>query len=92
MKDQITMQELIELDTTTRKYVFSKSFILFIIFYFTEFFKYPFAQFHKDFIASLEARENIFFEGFRESAKTTITRMYVIRTICFKKSNYIMWY
>lgn len=77
-----------------RKYLCEQSFILFAIFYFKDYFKYALAPYHYDFSQDLhdltdgKIRE-VAWIAYRESAKTTFAKLFVIWLICYKKRLYI---
>jgi len=77
-----------------RKFLCSRDFSLFFIYYYIDYIKYPFAPFHFDMFQDLrdletdELRE-ILWLMFRESAKTSIAKAYVNWLICYKKRKYI---
>ena len=70
------------------------SFVLFAIYYFKEYFKYPLAPYHYDFSQDLhdlvdgKIREAGWI-AYRESAKTTFAKLFVVWMICHKKRKYI---
>lgn len=78
-----------------RKYLTSKSFGLFAIYYFQEYFKYSLAPYHYEMIKELERLDRgddireLVFIMFRESAKTTLSKLYLIWLITFNKRKYI---
>jgi phage terminase large subunit-like protein len=77
-----------------RKYLCSLSFGLFSLYYFQHYFKYSLADYQKDFINDFEEiteckiRELILIT-FREGAKTSTAKLYLIWLICYKKRVYI---
>lgn len=77
-----------------RRYLCEQSFILFAIFYFKDYFKYSLAPYHYDFSQDLhdlvdgKVRE-IAWIAYRESAKTTFAKLFVIWVICYKKRKYV---
>ena len=77
---------------TLRTEYFKRDFFGFCLFYFTETFTYPSAQFHKDYCKSLENGHSILFNGFRESGKTVLAKYYIIRCICYKVHRYIIFF
>lgn len=83
--------------TTTReerRFLCEESFILFAVYYFSDYFAYPFAPFHYDMAEDLHdlvacrIRECAWIE-FRESAKTTFAKIAMLWLICYKKRAYI---
>jgi len=77
-----------------RKYLCSLSFGLFSLYYFQHYFKYSLADYQKDFINDFEEitdckiRELIWIT-FREGAKTSTAKLYLIWLICYKRREYI---
>lgn len=77
-----------------RLYLCEKDFSLFMVYYFLDYVKYPFAQFHYDwfdYLNKLTEKEitELALIGFRESAKTSFAKIYLIYLICYKKKKYI---
>ena len=92
------MNEIIDkmIDGTSeeRKYLGSLSFMAFASVYFLDYFTYPPADFHKDFNNDLhdlvEGRiREVAWIAFRESAKTSYAKLFIIWLICYKKRFYI---
>lgn len=77
-----------------RRYLCEQSFLLFAVYYFSEYFKYALAPYHYDFSTDLhdlvdgKVRE-VAWIAYRESAKTTFAKLFVIWLICYKKRKYI---
>lgn len=77
-----------------RKFLAEQSFGLFAIYYFKDYFKYTLADFHYDFIKDCEdlsqnkIRE-VAWIGFRECAKTTFAKLFVIWLVATNKRRYI---
>lgn len=77
-----------------RKYLCSKDFSLFFCYYFTEYIKQKFAPFHYEMFDDLndlmndEIRE-LAWIMFRESAKTSFAKIFLLWLICHKKRSYI---
>jgi len=77
-----------------RKFLAENSFGLFCIYYFQEYFKYPLADYHYDFTQDAEdltegkIREVVWI-AFRESAKTTFAKLFIIWLIATNKKRYI---
>ena len=77
-----------------RVYLGERSFMLFAMYYFSDYFVYPVADFHKDFNNDLHdlvdgnIRE-VAWIAFRESAKTSYAKLFVIWLIAYKKRFYI---
>lgn len=79
-----------------RLYICSKSLILFSIFYFSEFFIYKIPSFHELFYDDCEnlvlgKLKEVLWIAFRESAKTSIVKIFIIWCICFDKKDYICY-
>jgi phage terminase large subunit-like protein len=77
-----------------RIYLCEKSFPLFFIYYFCDYIKSPFAPFHYDFFQDLadlqsDVIREVAWIAFRESAKTSIAKAFVLYCIAYKKFNYI---
>ncbi len=70
-----------------------KSKYLFFLYYFTDYFLYPSPEFHKTWAKDFEFDGFKYYInlGFRESAKTTYTKMDIIHNIVYEKKNFIMW-
>lgn len=71
------------------------NFSAFFAFYFTEGIKYPFADFHFDIFKTYERMDKNevteFLQVlFRESAKTTIAKAFILWCVVYKKKNYIV--
>lgn len=79
-----------------RYHICEKSFAYFAAYYFAEYFVYKTPYFHWQFfddcekIASGELRD-VMWIAFRESAKTTIAKFFVIWCIAYRKKKYIAW-
>jgi hypothetical protein len=79
-----------------RKYICGKSFPYFAFYYFSEYFTYETPEFHWQFFDDCERLvagelRDVLWMAFRESAKTSIAKMFVVWCICYKKKNYIAW-
>lgn len=82
-----------------RKYICGNErtgFAYFLFYYFEEYLEYKMADYHWDFMDDCMAMSrgelrDVLWIAFRESAKTTIAKFYVIWCICYKKKNYIAW-
>jgi len=77
-----------------RVYVCEKDFKYFALYYFNQFFTHPIAGFHYDFYDDLMKLSKYEFDElawicFRESAKTSITKMFLCWCICYRKKRYI---
>ncbi|MFA6475736.1 MAG: hypothetical protein WCV88_06145 [Patescibacteria group bacterium] len=77
-----------------RIYLCEKDFSLFLCYYFTEYLVYPFAPFHYEMFGDLKdlterkIRE-LAWVMFRESAKTSFAKIYLIWLIIYKKKKYL---
>jgi predicted phage terminase large subunit-like protein len=77
-----------------RLYLCEQSFGLFAIYYFSEYFKYKLAPYHYDFIQDCHDLEKndireVAWIGYRECAKTTFAKLYIIWLIAYNKRRYI---
>lgn len=78
-----------------RVFIAEESFGLFAIYYFSDYFNYPLAPFHYEMIEALERLDKgqdlreLVFIMFRESAKTTFSKLYLMWLIVFNKKKYI---
>ncbi len=77
-----------------RMYLCENHFEYFCIYYFTKYYKYPIADFHWDLYDDCEKLvtgelEEAAWIVFREGAKTSIAKMFVLWCICYKKKQYI---
>jgi phage terminase large subunit-like protein len=85
---------MIEGTKDERLFLAEQSFMLFAIYYFQEYFKYGIADFHKDFNNDLHDLVNgdireVAWIAFRESAKTSYAKLFIIWLIAFSKKRYI---
>lgn len=89
------LEKMIHGSQAERTYLAERSFGLFAVFYFQEYFKYRLAPYHYDMIDELERLDKgeeireLVFIMFRESAKTTFSKIYLMWLIVFKKKKYI---
>ena len=94
MINKLALDAVISGSQSDRLYLTEQSFPLFFCYYFVDYIKYPFAQFHYDFFQDIEdlmtdkIRE-VGWIAFRESAKTSIAKAFVLYSVCFKKFRYI---
>lgn len=77
-----------------RTYLCENHFEYFCIYYFQKYFKYKIAEFHWDLYDDCEKLvkgliEEVAWIIFREGAKTSIAKMFVVWCICYKKKQYI---
>lgn len=78
-----------------RKLICEKRIDLFALVYFSEYFKYKIPNFHIDFYKDLEDLENgeineSIWVAFRESAKTSLAKIFLTHAICYQKKRYIL--
>ena len=88
------LEKMIEGTRDERLYLAEQSFMLFAIYYFKDYFKYGVADFHKDFNNDLHDLVNgdireVAWIAFRESAKTSYAKLFIIWLIAFEKRKYI---
>lgn len=86
--------KVIEGTPQERKFLCEHSFLLFAIYYFKEYFKYPIAEYHKDFAQDIHDLVNgdireVAWIAYRESAKTTFAKLFVIWLVAYNKRKYI---
>ncbi len=79
-----------------RKYICGKSFPYFVFYYFNDYCTYKMAPFHWEFFDDVEKLtsgelRDVLWIAFRESAKTTLAKFYVLWCICYRKKKYIAW-
>lgn len=78
-----------------RAFLASQSFGAFMLYYFSNYFEYALADYHYEMVDNLEELvdtdviRELAFIMFRESAKTTITKLFIIWLIIFAKRRYI---
>ena len=94
MVNKKALEKMIEGTPAERKYLAENSFALFCLYYFSDYFKYALADYHYDFfqdchdLVDNNIRE-VAWIGFRECAKTTIAKLFVIWLIATNKRRYI---
>ena len=77
-----------------RLYILNKDFLLWFCYYYVDYVKYPFAQFHFDMFEDIKKlmdgtyRECVFVM-FRESAKTSLAKGFITWVICTEKRSYL---
>ena len=94
---QINKQALNKVVTGTsdeRKYLCEQDFSLFMAYYFLDYIKYSFAPFHFEMFQDLKdlmagKYREVAWIMFRESAKTSIAKIFLVYLICYKKKRYI---
>lgn len=79
-----------------RRFICEESFPYFAFYYFNEYFTYKTPYFHWQLFDDCEKLVNgelrdVLWIAFRESAKTTIAKMFVVWCICYRKKKYIAW-
>lgn len=77
-----------------RIFLCGEDFSLFLCYYGLDYIKYPFANFHFDFFDDIRNLMNgsireVAWIAFRESAKTSIAKNFLLWLICYKKRSYI---
>lgn len=77
-----------------RLFLCEQSFGLFAVYYFQDYFKYRLAPYHKDMMKDLHDLVNgdireVAWIMFRESAKTTFAKLFIIWLIAYNKRKYI---
>lgn len=91
---QKALKRIIEGTKEERVFLCEHSFILFAIYYFKDYFKYPLAPYHYEMNKDLhdlidnKIRECAWIM-FRESAKTTFAKLFIIWLIAYNKKKYI---
>lgn len=80
--------------TAQRTYLCEKHFEYFCIYYFQKYFTYPIAEFHWDLYEDCERLvtgdlEEVAWIVFREGAKTSVAKMFILWCICYTKKRYI---
>lgn len=76
----------------TRYFLLERDLFLFGLYYFPEAFKYPSADFHKQWAKDMMSDKNVLLIGFRESAKTFWAFVKFLHNICYKKKRFQMFY
>jgi len=94
MINKQALKKVIDGKPEERIYLCSKDFSLFMCYYFTEYLKYDFAPFHYDMFDSLkdmmeDKYRELGFIMFRESAKTSISKIFIVWLIVYNKRRYI---
>jgi len=94
MVNKKALQICIEGTKEQRRYLCERDFSLFFTYYFLEYIKYPFAPFHFDMFADVKdlmegkIRE-VAWIAFRESAKTSISKIFLMWMVAYGKKKYI---
>lgn len=94
MVNKKALQKCIDGTKEERKYLCEKDFSLFFMYYFLEYVKYPFAPFHFDMFSDIDDMMNsrireVAWIAFRESAKTSISKIFLMWMVAFRKKQYI---
>ena len=88
-------EKLIDDNTTLeeRKFICEQEFMYFCLYYFTDFFTHKPPDFHFEAYQDLkfDRYKFLIWEWFREGAKTTIVKMFIIWCICYAKKHYIIF-
>lgn len=90
------LKKMIEGTREERLYLAEKDFSLFFTYYYLDYIKYPFADFHlkaMQYLQDLTTQEKVrefLWIGFRESAKTAIVRGFLTWLALFEKRKYIL--
>lgn len=71
---------------------FESHFYSFALYYFSHFFTYKSAGFHKDWAKEMKSWKNCFIVWFRESWKTIWLMAYIIWSIAYNKKSFILYY
>ncbi len=95
MITESALKQMIEGTRDQRYFLAENSFGLFAVYYFSNYFEYGLADFHYEMMSNLERLteteqiRELAFIMFRESAKTTLTKIYVMWLVVFNKRRYI---
>lgn len=94
MINQTALKYIMDCKPEERIYMCGKDFSLFMVYYFLNYLKFPFAPFHYEWFEDLqdlsEAKINeLALIAFRESAKTSFAKIFLIWLICYRKKKYI---
>lgn len=89
-----TLKAVIEESPVNRKYLCSKDFSLFFCYYFTDYIQYPFAPFHYEMFQDIKdlmegKYREVAWVMFRESAKTSFAKIFLIWLIVYNKRRYL---
>lgn len=92
------LKEIYDIKPSSRRYFCSLDFFLFFVYYFPHYVKYAFAGFHyvmfndlNDLTQGSSTLRELGWIIFRESAKTSLAKAFVIYLIMYKKKKYINW-
>lgn len=94
MVNKKALQACIDGTKEQRRYLCERDFSLFFTYYFLEYIKYPFAPFHflmfDDIRDLLDGRiREVAWIAFRESAKTSVSKIFLIWLVAFGKRRYV---
>src|ERR1035437_800034 len=94
MINKRALTKVIEGTPAERVYLCSQDFSLFLCYYFTEYLKYPFAPFHYEIFQDIKdlmegKTRELALIAFRESAKTSIAKVFLIWLIVYNKRRYL---
>jgi len=87
-----TIINKIQNDKAFRRYYYQQDFFGYCNYYFREYYNFDTPRCLIEYYEALESGKNVYFKGFRGSAKTTIAQMYVNYCIAYKSRRNIMWY
>jgi len=88
------LKKVIEGNKAERLYLCEKDFSLFFTYYFVDYYKYQFAPFHYEFFQDIKdlmegKYREVAWIAFRESAKTSIAKIFLVWLICYNKRKYL---
>jgi phage terminase large subunit-like protein len=94
MINREALEHMLKCDSNERRYLVKDNFMLFFLYYYVDYIKYPFAPFHYEMFNDLEGLisgkyREVAFVMFRESAKTSIAKGFVTWLIAAEKRKYI---
>lgn len=94
--DPVIWNKVVNGTPAERNYICGREFAYYLFYYFSEYFAYKTPDFHWNFfddcqkLVNGELRDALWI-AFRESAKTTLAKIFVCWCICYKKKKYIAW-
>lgn len=88
------LKKVIEGTPEERRFLCEKSFLLFAIYYFKQYFSYPIADYHRDFSNDIHDLDEgkireVAWIAFRESGKTSFAKIFIVWLIAYNKRRYI---
>ena len=92
---QETLEYMLTCPKEERIFLAQESFALFVVYYFNHYFSVPFAEYHYEMLEDAqklvekEELRELAWIMYRESAKTTIAKLFIIWLITFKKRSYL---